>query len=77
MISCAPRGARMERWNPPVELSKKEQLIMKRLNRVRALFGFLQMKLPARLGVPVAFAPEQNHLGRRERGFAAEALDAR
>ena len=34
----------MERWNPPVELSKKEQLIMKRLNRVRALFGFLRTK---------------------------------
>ena len=67
----------MERWNPPVELSKKEQLIMKRLNRVRALLGFLRTKLPARLGVPVAFAPEQGHLGRRERGFVAEALDAR
>lgn len=50
---------------------------MKRLNRVRALFGFLRMKLPARLGVPVAFAPEQGHLGRRERGFAAEARGAR
>ena len=34
----------MERWNPPVELSKKEQLIMKRLNRVCALFGFLRTK---------------------------------
>ncbi len=34
----------MERWNPPVELSKKEQLIMKRLNCVRALFGFLRTK---------------------------------
>ena len=34
----------MERWNPPVELSKKEQLIMKRLNRGRALFGFLRTK---------------------------------
>ena len=67
----------MERRNPPVELSKKEQLIMKRLNRVRALFGFLRTKLPARLGVPVAFAPEQGHLGRRERGFAAEARGAR
>jgi hypothetical protein len=54
----------MERWNPPVELSKKEQLLMKRRNRVRALFGFLRTTLPARLGVPVAFAPEQGHLGR-------------
>ena len=44
MISCSPRGARMDRWKPPVELSKKEQLIMKRLNRVRALFGFLRTK---------------------------------
>ena len=34
----------MDRWKPPVELSKKEQLIMKRLNRVRALFGFLRTK---------------------------------
>ena len=34
----------MDRWNPPVELWKKEQLIMKRLNRVRALFGFLRTK---------------------------------
>ena len=67
----------MERWNPPVELSKKEQLIMKRLNRSRALSGFLRTNLPARLGVPVAFAPEQGHLGRRERGFAAEARGAR
>jgi DDE family transposase/transposase-like protein DUF772 len=33
----------MERWSPPVELSKQEKLIMKRLNRVRALFGFLRM----------------------------------
>jgi Transposase DDE domain/Transposase domain (DUF772) len=32
----------MERWKPRVELTKKEQLIMKRLNRVRALFGFLR-----------------------------------
>ena len=32
----------MDRWKPPVELSKKEQLMMKRLNRVRALFGFLR-----------------------------------
>lgn len=32
----------MERWKPQVELSKKDQLIMKRLNRVRALFGFLR-----------------------------------
>lgn len=34
----------MERWSPPIELSKQEQLIMKRLNRVRALFGFLREK---------------------------------
>lgn len=34
----------MKRWSPPVELSKQEQLIMKRLNRVRALFGFLRTK---------------------------------
>jgi hypothetical protein len=33
----------MERWEPPVELTKKEQLIMKRLNRVRPLFGFLRV----------------------------------
>lgn len=34
----------MERWSPRVELTKQEQLIMKRLNRVRALFGFLRTK---------------------------------
>ena len=33
----------MERWSPRTELSKKEQFIMKRLNRVRALFGFLRL----------------------------------
>jgi sigma54-dependent transcription regulator len=43
MISSAPGGARMERWSPPVELSKQEQLLMKRLMRVRALFGFLRL----------------------------------
>jgi Transposase DDE domain/Transposase domain (DUF772) len=32
----------MDRWKPPVEQTKKEQLIMKRLGRVRALFGFLR-----------------------------------
>src|ERR1700722_5620246 len=30
MISCSPRGATMERWKPPVELTKQEQLIMNR-----------------------------------------------
>jgi hypothetical protein len=33
----------MDRWLPRVELSKQEKLIMKRLNRVRALFGFLRL----------------------------------
>lgn len=33
----------MDRWSPPVELSKQEQLLMKRLTRVRALFGFLRL----------------------------------
>jgi len=42
VISCAPRGAATDRWKPPVELTKKEQLIMKSLNRVRPLFGFLR-----------------------------------
>ena len=32
----------MERWNPPVELSRREGLIMKRLNRTRKLFAFLR-----------------------------------
>jgi hypothetical protein len=32
----------MDRWSPPVELSKQEQFLMKRLTRVRALFGFLR-----------------------------------
>ena len=33
----------MQRWSPPVKLSKQETLIMKRLKRVRALFGFLRL----------------------------------
>lgn len=33
----------MERWSPKVELTKKEQMMMKRLTRVRALFGFLRL----------------------------------
>jgi hypothetical protein len=32
----------MERWTPPVALSPQEQLLMKRLTRVRKLFGFLR-----------------------------------
>ena len=44
MISCAPRGAPVDRWKPRIEMTKKEQLIMKRLGRVRALFGFLREK---------------------------------
>jgi Transposase DDE domain/Transposase domain (DUF772) len=32
----------MDRWKPPVEMTKQEQLIMKRLNRVRPLFGFFR-----------------------------------
>jgi hypothetical protein len=32
----------MDRWSPPVELTKQEQMLMKRLTRVRALFGFLR-----------------------------------
>ncbi len=33
----------MERWKPRVELTKQETLMMKRLTRVRALFGFLRL----------------------------------
>ena len=33
----------MDRWSPPEKLSKQEQLLMKRLTRVRALFGFLRL----------------------------------
>ena len=32
----------MQRWSPRVELTKQEQFLMKRLVRVRALFGFLR-----------------------------------
>ena len=31
------------RWNPPVALSRQEQFLMKRLDRVRKLFGFLRL----------------------------------
>ncbi|APR75166.1 Mobile element protein [Minicystis rosea] len=47
---CAPddlvAGARctVKRWKPPIEITTKEQLIMKRLGRVRTLFGFLRAK---------------------------------
>lgn len=34
----------MERWNPREELSKKEQLLMKRLQRTRKLFAFLRLR---------------------------------
>jgi hypothetical protein len=30
------------RWNPPQALSRQEQFLMKRLDRVRKLFGFLR-----------------------------------
>ena len=33
----------MERWNPPRELSRREQLIIKRLKRTRKLFAFLRL----------------------------------
>ncbi|XXU79754.1 LuxR C-terminal-related transcriptional regulator [Sorangium sp. So ce1151] len=33
----------MERWSPPVELSRQEQALMKRLTRVMAPFGFLRL----------------------------------
>lgn len=32
----------MERWTPPVALSPQEKMLMKRLNRVRKLFGFFR-----------------------------------
>ena len=35
----------MERWKPRVELTKQEETLMKRLTRVRALFGFLRKNL--------------------------------
>src|SRR5258706_13986137 len=41
MISFGQR-CRMQRWSPRVELTKQEQMLMKRLTRVRALFGFLR-----------------------------------
>ena len=33
----------MDRWLPPVELSNQEERLLKRLTRVRALFGFLRL----------------------------------
>jgi hypothetical protein len=32
----------MDRWSPPVELTAQEKMLLKRLNRVRPLFGFLR-----------------------------------
>jgi len=34
----------MELWSPPVALSKQEAFLMKRLTRVRTLFGFLRLR---------------------------------
>lgn len=33
----------MDRWKPRIELTKQEALLLKRLTRVRALFGFLRL----------------------------------
>src|SRR5271154_5312104 len=44
MILWAQRGAPVDRWKPRIEMTKREQLIMKRLGRVRALFAFLREK---------------------------------
>jgi hypothetical protein len=33
----------MKRWRPRLDLTKQEKLLMKRLTRVRALFGFLRL----------------------------------
>jgi hypothetical protein len=33
----------MKRWNPPVETSRKEQLLLKRLTRTKKLFAFLRL----------------------------------
>jgi len=33
----------MQRWKPSVSLSAQEKMLMKRLSRVRALFGFLRL----------------------------------
>ena len=32
----------MERWDPPVEVTAQEEMLLKRLHRVRPLFGFLR-----------------------------------
>ena len=32
----------MKRWTPPAKLSPQEEMLMKRLTRVRELFGFLR-----------------------------------
>jgi hypothetical protein len=44
VISCAAGDALMDRWSPPIELLRREQTIMKRLKRVRALLGFLRLR---------------------------------
>jgi len=42
----------MQRWTPPVALSPQEKMLMKRLTRVRALFGFLRRHRHERSSVP-------------------------
>ena len=41
--TSAPGGTKMERWNPRVEATAREKLILKRLKRHRRLFAFLRL----------------------------------
>jgi|HubBroStandDraft_1064217.scaffolds.fasta_scaffold08502_4 hypothetical protein len=60
----------MQRWSPPVDLSAQEKMLMKRLTRVRALFGFLRQHRPVKGAAIVnhtdRYAPRRGwHEGRR------------
>jgi hypothetical protein len=37
------RRASMKHWKPSIELTKKEQILIKRLKRTRKLFAFLRL----------------------------------
>ena len=59
----------MQRWTPPLALSAQEKMLMKRLTRVRALFGFLPDNTGASCSTTLSrIQPEGMYRGQREPG---------
>lgn len=40
------------RWNPPVEISKRKERVMRRVTRTRKLFAFVRQQRHAIFGEP-------------------------